>query len=89
MIGFFKRWKHNKSEGPANQTPIASFCINIYYDKAEFNINGDEMKIGSALVTLLLNSPYARRIVTNAVITAGKEHERQQRFSQLMTINLN
>ncbi|MBD5357324.1 MAG: hypothetical protein HDR88_10025 [Bacteroides sp.] len=88
-MGFFSRWKRRKSKATANQKPIAEFSVTIYPDKAVFSIYGDEDKIGGALATLMLNNQYSHRIVTNAVIVAEKERERQRAFSDLMIMNLN
>lgn len=89
MKGFFKRWKRKKSEAPANPNPIAQFSVEIYQDCAKFHIDGDEGKIGGALVTLMLNNQYVDRIITNSVISVEKERERQRAYAQMMTINLN
>lgn len=88
-MGFFTRWKHKKSKAPTNQKPIAAFSVTIYPDKAKFSIYGDEDKIGGALATLMLNDQYSHRIITNSVIVAEKERDRQRAFSDLMTMNLN
>lgn len=89
MIGFFRRWKRKKSEAPANPKPVAQFSVTIYQDCAQFHIDGDEVKIGGALVTLLLSNQYANRIIINSVISAEKERERQRAYAEMMTINLN
>lgn len=88
MKGFFRRWKRKKSEAPANPKPVAQFSVTIYKDCAEFHIDGDEVKIGSALVTLLLNNQYAHKIIINSVISAEKERERQRAYAEMMAINL-
>lgn len=88
-MGFFSRWKRKKSKAPANQKPIAEFSVIIYPDKAKFSIYGDEDKIGGALATLMLNNQYSHRIITNSVVVAEKELERQRAFSDMMTMNLN
>ncbi|ROS86006.1 hypothetical protein EEL33_08920 [Muribaculaceae bacterium Isolate-037 (Harlan)] len=89
MKGFFRRWKRKKSEAPANPKPVAQFSVTIYKDCAEFHIDDDEVKIGSALVTLLLNNQYAHKIIINSVISAEKERERQRAYAEMMAINLN
>lgn len=86
---FFRRWKSKKSNASTNQMPIAEFGVKIYTEKVEFNIYGDEDKIGGALATLILNNKYSHKIITNSVIVAEKERERQRAFSDLMTIHLN
>lgn len=88
-MGLFTRWKRKKSKSSTNQKPIAEFKVTIYPDKAKFCIYGDEDKIGGALATLMLNDQYSHRIITNSVIAAEKERERQRAFSDLMTMNLN
>lgn len=88
-MGFFKRWKSKKSSASVNQMPIAEFGVKIHPDRVVFTLNGDERKIGGALVTLMLNHQPTRRIITNSVIAVERETERLEAFSKLMAINLN
>lgn len=66
--------------------------ISIHNDKVELSMRGDEIRIGGALVTIMLRNPYFYHIFNNAVAAAEKEINRQHNHSayhQLITLNLN
>lgn len=88
-MDLFKRWKSKKTSASANQMPIAEFGVKIHPNRVEFILNGDEQKIGGALVTLMLNNQQTRKVITNSVIAVERECERQESFLRLMAINLN
>ena len=52
-MSFLKRWKRNKPSTPADN-PVARFSLGIYSDSFVFDMKGDEIKVGGALVTLML-----------------------------------
>ena len=56
MMNFFKRWKRNSSKS-TDQKPVAQFNLKVYADKLELDFKGDEVKVGGALVTLMLRHP--------------------------------
>lgn len=80
----FKRWRR-KANAPVDK-PMASFTLEIYDDKFTFQSHGDEVKVGGALVTLMLRHPYAHALLNNAVAAANTELSRQ---SLMATYNPN
>lgn len=71
---------------------IAKLNVSIYNDKVELSMRGDEIRIGGALVTIMLRNPYFYHIFDNAVEAAEREISRQHSqsaYHQLMTLNLN
>ncbi len=89
MTGFFNRWKRKKQKAPANQKPIAEFSVNIYPDRVECNIYGDEKMIGGALTSLMLDNQYSHHIIKNSIIAVERVLEKEHALSELMIINLN
>jgi len=73
----FGKWNFNKLLRPADK-PVAGLNLTIYSDKMECTITGDEIKVGGALVTLMLRHEKAHRIINNAVVAVNREKARQE-----------
>lgn len=77
MMNFFKRWKRNSSKS-TDQKPVAQFNLKVYADKLELDFKGDEVKVGDALVTLMLRHPHTHAIINNAVVATNMELARRE-----------
>lgn len=92
MMNFFKRWKRNTSKS-TDQKPVAQFNLKVYADKLELDFKGDEVKVGGALVTLMLRHPHSHAIINNAVVATNRELARREAvavYADLVTsFNLN
>lgn len=71
-MNIFKRWKRNTSNS-TDRKPVAQFNLKVYADKLELDFKGDELKVGGALVTLMLRHPHTHAIINNAVVATNKE----------------
>lgn len=80
------------SYDPADK-PVAGLNLTIYSDKMECTITGDEIKVGGALVTLMLRHPHSHAIINNAVVATNRELARREAvavYADLVTsFNLN
>lgn len=76
-MNIFKRWKRNTSKS-TDQKLVAQFNLKVYTDKLELVFKGDEIKVGGALVTLMLRSPHSHAIINNAVVATNRELARRE-----------
>lgn len=86
-MNIFKRWKRNTSNS-TNQKFVAQFNLKVYADKLELDFKGDEVKVGGALVTLMLRHPHTHAIINNAVVATNMEIIRRKAnaaYSDLVT----
>lgn len=76
MIHFWHRWKWFFNKNTTNQS-IAQLNLKVYADRLEFNMTGDEIKIGGALITLMLRHQHTHAIINNAVVATNNEIARR------------
>lgn len=91
-MSLFGKRNFNKLLRPADK-PVAGLNLTIYSDKMECTITGDEIKVGGALVTLMLRQPHSHAIINNAVVATNRELARREAvavYADLVTsFNLN
>lgn len=91
-MNIFKRLKCNASK-PTDHKLVAQFNLKVYADKLELDFKGDEVKVGGALVTLMLRHPHSHAIINNAVVATNRELARREAvavYADLVTsFNLN
>lgn len=78
--------------GKKNEVPVATLTLCVYDDCVEFHMIGTDVKIGGALVTLMLRNPDIHKIISNAVQATDKEMARldgERVIKELLTINPN
>lgn len=76
------RWLRKRDNQPQ---PQAEFKMEIYDDCVGLSMQGNEVKIGGALIMVMSRNPYIFEMVNNAVEATKRQHQRQS----LMTLNLN
>lgn len=85
MKNIFKRWKSKKTNAPINKEPIAGFHLTIYPDGTQVEIFGREENIGGALVSLMLDNPFALQVMSKSVMAVRDAQEQQAAIARLMT----
>lgn len=77
MAHFWNRWKRN-SDKRTTDKPLAQLNLKIYADRLEYRMTGDEVKVGGAIVTLMLRHPHTHAIINNAVVATNRELARRE-----------